>query len=358
MVSLDDPLLLQAPGTGSMLQAVMMVPHDARRALENAEKLDLSGLENRWYKGLLIAGMGGSAVGGLLLRDWLMDNSPIPIHVSRGYRLPAWVDEDTLVYAVSYSGDTEETLSQFREALTRGCPTVCFASGGELTRSAGLHGLPCLGYPKGYQPRAAIAHQFFGLAATTRRLGLIDDETWGQVDEALVILEELRGRMSPDTPTSTNPAKRLAMSLKGYIPFVYGGEAYETVVYRYTTQLNENSKSPAAYNFIPEAFHNSVMAREAGPDLLERCCAVVINDPGETSLKPKVKRFKDLLSESFGKLVEVDAGGEGKLARMLSALYTGDFTSVYLSVLYGKDPSSTDSIISLKNPGPGKAQHE
>lgn len=346
--SLNDPQHLQAHDPGNMLTAIARFPQNARKAIRDAEKLNLAKLETSNIKGLLIAGMGGSAVGGLLLRDWLSDKSTIPIQVSRGYHLPAWVDENTLVYAVSYSGNTEETLSQYQEALYRGSPLVCFCSGGKLSQSASLRKIPRLRYPKGYQPRAAIAHQFFSIATVSRRLGLIDDETWGQVEEALKALDRLSREMDPGTPTAFNPAKRLAESLKGYIPFVYGGEIHETVAYRYTTQFNENSKSPAAYNFIPEAFHNSVMAREAPRDLLARCCAVIIRDLQEGPLSPKVDRFTELVAESFGRVIEVEAAGQGKLARILSALYIGDYASAYLAVLYGRDPSSTESIESLK----------
>ena len=346
--SLNDPQYLQAQDPGNMLQAISRLPKDARKAIGDAEKLSLPRLKTKSLKGLLVAGMGGSAVGGLLLRDWLSDRSATPIQVSRGYHLPAWVDEDTLVYAVSYSGDTGETLSQYQEALNRGSTLVCFCSGGKLSRSASLRKTPCIRYPKGYKPRAAVAHQFFSIATVSRRLGLVDDETWGQVDEALRTLDALSREMDPGTPTAFNPAKRLAESLKGYIPFVYGGEIHETVAYRYTTQFNENSKSPAAHNFMPEAFHNSVMAREAPRELLERCCAVIIRDPEEESLSPRVDRFTELVSESFGRVIEVDAAGQGRLARILSALYIGDFASAYLAVLYGRDPSSMDSIESLK----------
>ncbi|TRO54267.1 bifunctional phosphoglucose/phosphomannose isomerase [Candidatus Bathyarchaeota archaeon] len=346
--SLNDPQHLQTYDPGNMLQTITRFTQNARKAIKEAEKLDLTRLQKTKHSALLVAGMGGSAVGGLLLRDWLTDTSRTPIHVQRGYHLPAWADQNTLVYCVSYSGNTEETLRQYHEAQERGCPTVCFTSGGKLGQSAGLRKTPLLKYPQGLQPRAAIAHQFFATATVTRRLGIIDDETWTQTEEALKVLDALSREMQPATPTAFNPAKRLAENLKGYIPFVYGGPIHETVAYRYTTQFNENSKSPAAYSYTPEAFHNSVMASEAPKELLSRCCAVIIRDPKDEELKPKTDRFIELLSRSFGKVIEVEASGQGKLARILSALYIGDYASAYLAILYGRDPSSTDSITSLK----------
>jgi glucose/mannose-6-phosphate isomerase len=254
-----------------------------------------------------------------------------------------------LVYAVSYSGETEETLSQYRQAVEIGCPLICFCSGGRLSQSASLRKIPLLRFPKGYKPRGAIAFQFFGLAAVTRNLGLIDDKTWGEVEEAIEVAKSLSEEMEPGTPTDSNPGKALAESIRDYAPYFYGSSIHEGVAYRYCTQLNENSKSPASAGFFPEAFHNSVMAREAPPELLEKACAVIIRDLlEEEATAAKIDRFSELLAEGFGGVVEVEAMGEGRLARMISALYVGDFASVYLGMLYGKDPSTNDSIDALK----------
>ncbi len=348
---LDDPEYLKSHDGGDMLSVLTRFPSSARKAIRDAEKLELGGIQKKKIKTLAVAGMGGSAVGGILLRDWLRDISKTPIFISRGSRLPAWVDDSTLVYAVSYSGDTEETLSQYHQAVEIGCPLICFCSGGKLSQSASLRKIPRLRFPKGYKPRAAIAFQFFGLAAVTRNLGLIGDETWGEVEEAIEVAKSLSEEMGPGTPTDSNPGKTLAESIRGYTPYVYGSSLLEGVAYRYSTQLNENSKSPASAGFFPEAFHNSVMAREAPPELLEKACAVIIRDPvEEEAASTKIDRFNELVAERFGRVVEVEAMGEGRLARMISALYIGDFASAYLGMLYGQDPSTTDSIDALKKP--------
>jgi len=346
---LDDPEYLKSHDSGDMLSVLTRFPSSTREAIRDAEKLELGGIPEKKIENLVVAGMGGSAVGGILLRDWLRDVSKTPIFVSRGSRLPAWVDEDTLVYAVSYSGDTEETLSQYHQASETGCPLICFCSGGILSQSASLRKIPCLRFPKGYRPRAAIAFQFFGLAAVTHTLGLIGDDTWGEVEEAIEVAKSLSEKMGPETPTKSNPGKALAESVRGYTPYVYGSSLHEGVAYRYSTQFNENSKSPASYGFFPEAFHNSVMAREALPELLEKGCAVIIRDPlEEAAVSVKIDRFSELLADRFGGVVEVEARGKGRLARMISALYIGDFASAYLGMLYGRDPSTTDSIDALK----------
>lgn len=343
---LDDPGYLRSHDRDDMLSVLARFPSNARKAISDAERLELGDASND-VGALVVAGMGGSAVGGILLRDWLRDVSEIPIHVSRHSSLPAWVDEDTLVYAVSYSGNTEETLRQYHQAIKKGCPLVCFTSGGTLSRSASQRKIPRLSFPKGFKPRAAIAFQFFGLAAVTRRLGFIDDETWGEAEEAIEVAESLSAELGPDAPTDSNPGKRLAESIKGYIPYIYGSSLLEGVAYRYSTQVNENSKSPASAAFFPEAFHNRVMAREAPPDLLGKLCAVIVRDPRDEA-SAKMDRFTELVAESYGRVVTVEAVGEGRLARMISALYIGDFASAYLGMLYGRDPNTTDSIDALK----------
>src|SRR4030042_4866177 len=247
---LDDQEYLEKHDPDGMLGTITRFPVDARRAVKDAEKLDLKAY-HRKYDGASGAGMGGSAVGGLLLRDWLRGVCSVPIEVSRSYSLPGWADEGTLVYAVSYSGNTEETLRQYQEALERGCSVLCFCSGGRLSQSASLRKLSVFKYPKGYQPRAAIAHQFFSLAAGSRRLGFGSDYLWGEVDEALAVLDDLCREMGPTVPVEFNPGKRLAESLHGYIPFIYGSEALQSVAYRDGTPFKENGKISARGSVVP-----------------------------------------------------------------------------------------------------------
>ena len=155
--------------------------------------------------------------------------------------------------------------------------------------------------------------------------------------------------MRPGISQWSNPAKRLAVELQNYISFVYGGSAHEAVAYRWNTQLNENGKAPASSSFVPEAFHNATVASEGRPELMKRICVVFLVDPlEEPRLAAKTRRFEEILRPAVGSVLEVEARGEGRLARMLSALYVGDFTSAYLGVLNGKDPSVVEPITRLK----------
>jgi glucose/mannose-6-phosphate isomerase len=342
---LDDQEYIDKMDPRGMLDVITTLPESAEDAIEKGENVKLI---VRRFRNIVVAGMGGSAVGGLLLRDWLLPISHVPIAVSRDYDLPGYVGKDTLLFAVSYSGGTEETLSAYDEAISKKAKVVVLTSGGELEKRAHAAKVNLYRLPPGFQPRAAIAHQFFTLAVAAHAAGVAVD-SWWEVDEAIEVLKALREELRPEVPLWSNPAKRLAEEIKGYIPVVYGSRIHEAVAYRWKTQLNENGKSPAASSFIPEAFHNATVASEGDPSVLRHLCAVFLNDPTDSEhIRAKTRRFTDLLKSGFGKVLEVEARGEGRLARMLSALYMGDYVSAYLGILYRRDPSTVDSIDKLK----------
>ncbi|MFC1804181.1 SIS domain-containing protein, partial [Thermoproteota archaeon] len=216
-----------------MLKAITSFPTSAKKAIKNLEKSEIK-LDGKNYSSILVAGMGGSAVGGLLLRDWLFDTLKIPIIVSRGYHLPAWANKKTLVYAVSYSGNTEETLTQYAEAVERGCTIICFCSGGKLAEKARENYQTLILFPQGHQPRAAIPYQFYSLAGVTRKIGFIEELKWVEVEESIEVVEKLCTEMVPETPAESNNAKQLALKIVYKIPFIYAPRLFESVAYRYS----------------------------------------------------------------------------------------------------------------------------
>jgi glucose/mannose-6-phosphate isomerase len=345
---LDDQGGMRELDRDGMLECLRRFPENCSLALELAEEAPLDDIAARSYTAVVFVGIGGSAIGGAFVRDWLNEESRIPMAVSRGRRLPRFVDGETLVFAVSYSGNTVETRAACVEALDRGATVVVLTSGGDLERLARERGLVSLKMPEGMKPRAAIPFQFFMLAATMNRLGLIPD-SWCEVGEAIRVLESLRDEMVPEVESSANPAKRLAKDLFHRIPFVYGPKLLESVSYRFSTQLMENAKTPAASWAFPEAFHNAVMASEAPQEILDRLALLIIRDlKGTEETNRKIRRFQELFEPKVGILCEVETRGEGKLARILSVVYMGDFVSTYLALLYGRDPGSTDAIDEMK----------
>lgn len=344
---LDDVTLLKQLDKNEMLKVIEAFPENSLNALKIFDGYDLK-VNKKTFRNIVIAGMGGSAIGGTLLRDWLQPTSPIPISISKNYSLPAYVNEDTLLMAVSYSGNTEETLSALVEAKKRQATIITFTSGGNMAKYANQEEIPCVKLPVGFQPRAAIPYQFFSLAVVARKVGLVEG-TWSEVDESIKILRKLRSEMNIESPYDRNMAKQIASQLRGYIPLIYGSSIHEGVAYRWNTQINENSKIPAGSNNFPEAFHNAVMASEADAVLLKHVCAILLTDPYEQAeTAAKIQRFRDIMSRRFGRLIEVSAFGKARLSRIMSSLYIGDFVSAYLGLLNGKDPSSIDSINELK----------
>ena len=346
--NLDDFDYIKQLDSKNMLDAVHRFPENCIHAINTADKNNLNYIDSKNFKSILIVGMGGSAVGGLLIRDWLKFSCKLPIYVVRDYTLPSYIDENTLMLAMSYSGNTEETISALNEGLEKKAKIIAFSSGGILKKIALENSITFFEMPKGYQPRAALPYQFFTVAVVLKKLGLIG-ESWNEVEEAIKVVTKLRNEIQPENPLKDNPSKLLALELRDYIPFIYGSSIHEAVAYRFNTQLNENGKSPAGTNFFPEAFHNSIMASEGRKGLLRHLCALIIRDPLEKpEISNKIDIFIKILESTFSKVVEVEARGQGRLTRILSALYLGDYTSIYLGLLYGKDPSSTDSIDKLK----------
>jgi glucose/mannose-6-phosphate isomerase len=331
-----------------MLQILERFPEDSRSAIERSKETSLESISDRKINKIVFAGVGGSSIGGKLIIDWLWGESLVPMILSRGYHIPAFVDEETLVFTVSYTGNTAETLSMLDEAAKTEASVVAVTSGGAMANVARENKYPLILLPDGYKPRAAISYQFFSMATVMRNLGLVESR-WGEVPEALTTLESLRNEISMDVPTGHNLAKRVASRLIDKMPMVYGSPLFEGVTYRFRSQLNENAKVPSGSGVFPEAFHNAVLGSEGNPDSLAHLALLLLKDNrDDESMKKQIERFKELFSPSIGDIIELEARGSGRLSRILSLVYIGDYVSSYLGLLNGHDPSSNLAIDELK----------
>jgi glucose/mannose-6-phosphate isomerase len=297
---------------------------------------------------ILVAGMGGSAIGGEILRDWLMNELSIPIEVCRDYVLPAYVNKETLVFAISCSGNTEETLSAFVGAVKRGCMTITITSGGHLLSfSEKLH-VPHLTIPRGLPPRATLPYLFFPLSILMEKLGILQSRE-KEIQETVRVVKKLSQENSPETPVKNNQSKKLALELGETIPVVYGFREYAAVANRLKTQFNENSKVPCKHEVFPELNHNEVVGWEAS-EALTKCFSILLirdrNEPPE--IKNRIEATKALALNKAQKVLEIYARGESKLARMFSVLQVGDFASVYLAILRNTDPTPVETINKIK----------
>jgi glucose/mannose-6-phosphate isomerase len=342
---LDDVRRIRTIDKSGMLSFCVNAAKHYRAAVKAAEKISVS---FSIPENVVVVGMGGSAVGGELLKDWVRDRVPVPVEVSRAYSLPAYADERSLVLVVSYSGETEETLSSFLDAVRRGCMVFCISSGGSLLGFAERLGLPFLRVPSGFAPRAALPYLFVPLIKVLEKVDVASGVS-GELSEAVAVLGRVSGECAPEKPVKDNVAKSLAVGVNGSVPVVYGFGVFRGVAQRFKTQFNENSKVPSKWEFFSELDHNEVVGWERAGELAGCFSAVFIRDENEPEeIRNRIEITKGLMPGG-SKLFEVWSQGESTLARMLSAVCIGDFASVYLALLRGVDPTPVETINMLKS---------
>jgi len=308
---------------------------------------------------VVVCGMGGSAISGDLLAAALPE-IPAPMIVHRGGPVPVWIGPRTLMVAISYSGGTEETLTSVEVATARGCTPVCVTSGGELAHIASERRWPLVSVEGGLQPRAALGHLLGSAAAVLAKAGL-DRPAPGspdsgrapalaaQIDEAAGTLTDMAAGLGAATGEDTNVAKRLARSLAGKLPFVYGAGVTVPAARRWKTQLNENAEVHAVVGELPEANHNEIVPWRGDKDMSAGAYVVALADPqGDPALQRRLHVTVEELRGGGVGVDVIDAAGSSPLQRACSALYVGDWTSYYLAILRGVDPTPVEPIQSLK----------
>ncbi len=296
---------------------------------------------------IAIAGMGGSGVGGEVLSDLLANELEIPVINIHDYALPACVRQDSLVFAVSYSGDTEETISSFADAVERGCFVVGISSGGCLEKLCKRLGRLHAKLPAGIPPRAAFPYLFLTLLRALEKAGLVDKRA--ELDEAIPALEDARDSLRPEIPMERNEAKRIASKIFGKIPFVYGFGPYQGAAIRLKNQLEENAKTVAKCQVLPELNHNEVVGWERF-EFGSHVALIFLRDSEEESspIRARIEATKELLAGKVGCVEEMRGRGRFRLTRLLTCIYLGDFVSYYLSILREVEPTLTESITRLK----------
>ena len=344
---LDKPERVKEVDRSDMLGDLVKTPDYCRDAIKRAKQVSVPERVNP--KNIVVVGMGGSAIGGEILHDWLRDTLPIPIEVCRDYTLPAYVNKDTLVFVNSYSGNTEETLTAFLAAIHRKCTVTAVTSGGQLGSFCKKLQVPHMIIPSGLQPRVAIPYMFFPLPVLMEKLGIlsnIDDE----LEEAIQVLERVAKANSPDVPTANNRAKQLAQELMETIPVIYGFRQYSSIAQRLKAQFNENSKVPSKSEVFPELNHNETVGYEAPESLTKKMSIILIRDPEEPpEIRNRIETTTNLVFNRANKVLEITAEGTGKLAKMFSVMCTGDFASVYLAILQNRDPTPVNIIVRVKS---------
>ncbi|MEO8457978.1 MAG: bifunctional phosphoglucose/phosphomannose isomerase [Chloroflexota bacterium] len=346
--SLDDVAALSKLDPGGMLVSVAGLPAQCREAWSRASGLRLPESYQDVDR-IAVLGMGGSAIAGDLWRVLLQRESDVPVFNVRQYDLPPYVDERTLVIASSFSGQTEEVLSSFKQALKKKSPKIVITSGGELLTTARANGVPAFSYEFGGEPRAAIGWTLMPMLAIGEALSLTNGIE-RDVDEAITAMEQVAAESAADVPEAENGAKQLARQLHDKLPVIYGAGPLTEVAHRWKTQLNESAKTWAFYEELPELHHNAVVSFDL-PTSTAKETAVVFLESATLVHKRVNLRYqytKDLLKKAGVATLSADAGTGSALAQMMSLVLLGDYVSTYLAFLYGVDPTPTTVIDELK----------
>jgi glucose/mannose-6-phosphate isomerase len=341
--SLDNDRI-EAVDLGGMLGDVLAQPLQLGDALWRTQSAGIRPRDRAG--GLVVCGMGGSAIGGDLASAALGDRATRPITLVRGYALESWTPPESLVLCASYSGETEETLACFEAAGAAGAQRVVLTTGGRLAELAREENVPVIGVPAGMQPRAAVVYMTIGVLECASLCGAAPG-LHSEIDTATALLERLVEEWGPGAPEDSL-AKSIARQLQGTIPVIHGASATIAPARRWSTQINENADSPAFWSELPEANHNQICGWERGREAAPFSGVFLCDDDQH----PRVKRHMDLASAELERVgapaLQADTSGESRLERVLSAVLLGDLVSVYMAALAGVDPTPVPAIDRLK----------
>lgn len=304
---------------------------------------DYSACEN-----IIVAGMGGSAIGGDVVKTIVNQELKIPFYVNRNYTLPHWVNEKTLVICSSYSGNTEESLSAYEDALKKGAMICGISTGGQLSEKIKSKGFDLITIPGGLQPRAALAYSFVPMLYLLKKIGLISNSLINDLSNSIISLENKRDVSS--VGDASNPIFKMAKDIYGMIPIIYGiTDTTGVVALRWKGQLCENSKMLAYHNEIPEMNHNEIVGWGNNPDLLSELSVIWLRDKNDNErVRARQDITKTLLNDINIMQHEVSAEGENNVERLLDLINYGDWLSYWCAILHNTDPSPVEKINKLK----------
>jgi glucose/mannose-6-phosphate isomerase len=346
-MNLDDTATFARLDQGNMLAEIDALPEQLGKAWQLGHQQDLP----KWpdVQNIVICGLGGSAIGADLLAAYALDRCRVPIYVHRDYDLPAWAGSPgTLVIASSHSGNTEETLSSFAAAQSRGSRCLAITTGGQLAESAGQAHVPTWRFEHHGQPRAAVGFSFGLLLAALVRLGLLPDVS-ADLEGAVRAMQEQQESLRASLPAVKNQPKRIAGQLVGRWSVVIGSGLLAPVARRWKGQINELAKAVAQFDVLPEADHNTLAGVLNPEATLSQSMILFLRSSFE---HPRNRLRSDLTRQAM--MIEglntdfIDARGDTPLAQQWTCLHYGDYVGYYLAMAYGVDPTPVDAIQGFK----------
>jgi len=337
-----------AVDTSNMYNLIKSFPQQVEDAMKVGQrstvKLNASGIHQ-----IVLCGLGGSAIGGDLLKSYLAGELTAPFIVNRHYTLPKFVGRKSLVIISSYSGNTEETTAAYKEAVKRGAKILCISSGGVVSKMSAKYKHPLISIPGGLPPRAALGYSFFPLLMVLGKLGLVKNKR-KDVNETLELLRAKADIYSVPDP-GTNKALQLAGLLNGRLGVVYSStERFDAVNTRWRGQMAENGKSLLFGHVLPEMNHNELVGWKALTDPMREMQVLFLRDKEDhLRVQARIEITRKVLAEHTAHITEVWSEGTSLLARIFSLVYLGDWISYYLAILHRIDPTPVEVIDYLKD---------
>lgn len=344
-----NPATVHAVDRAGMIDRVMAMPEHLRQAWQAAAPVQLH-IDAKRLRHIVIAGMGGSAIAGDVVRCATYGSLPVPLQVCRTYRVPHELSDGTLFIASSYSGNTEETLTAFSEARRRGAQILCVTSGGRLQEMAQADRLPIFMLPGGFPPRAALAYLVVPLLAIISSCGWFHNAA-AEIVAVSALLNERRQNYAPEVEGESNLAKIIAITLHQKIPLIYASaDNFEVAACRWKGQFCENSETLAFWNVFPELNHNEIVGWGLRGAFDRNYQVIFLRDRDDHErIQKRMEITRRLIEQSSNSVIEVWSHGDTRLARLFSTIFLGDMVSVYLAVLNGVDPTPVTKIDFLKN---------
>ena len=346
---LNDSKKIKVLDKSDMLGLLLGLDEQFREAKKIGAGFTPKNVSGEGIRNVVFTGLGGSAIGADLIRSYTAGEIRLPLVVNRNYTLPNFVDKNTLIFASSYSGDTEETLSSYAEAKKRKAKIIAISSNGELERLVEKDGVSLIKIPAGIPPRCALAYSFIPPMLVLCKLGLIKGKD-KEIDESIEILGSLKRELGPDSPADSNLSKKTAMALKSKYPIIYGSnDRIDVVITRWRSQLAENGKHLASTHVFPEMNHNEIVGWDFPAELMGQFIVIFLRDKEDHKrIAKRIDITRDILAKKGIKIAEVSSRGKGLLSRMMSLIYIGDMASFYLAILNGIDPTPVDRVTYLK----------
>ena len=331
-----------------MYQSIWDFPENIIDAIKLSENITLKN-EYLDVNNIIIAGMGGSAIGGDVVYSLIKNEIKIPFVVNRGYDLPAWANSSTLIICSSYSGNTEETISILEEAKSLGAKVIGITTGGLLESLCKNYSFDFVNIPSGLQPRAALAFSFIPLLYILKKTSLINVEVRDWLESSVDLIKSKREEYSQDK--ETNPVYQLANKLYNKLPIIYADStSLETVAVRLKGQICENSKILAYHSIYPEMNHNEIVGWENNEEFFSNYYVLwLMDDEMNSRNKSRKNIISEILSDLNVSQQEIKVDGNSFKERFLLLIHYGDWLSYWCAILHNTDPSPVKNIQTLKD---------